>query len=361
MKVARILSLLAVALATAGSTAAQPADADIELKSLRVLAAPRPTGAPNRTAEQAETERRQQAAAYVTAADQAKAFLDKNPNHAGGADAKKIEAESMLRAVQVGGVEHETKALRLARDYRADKTNPSRDRFRIAAMVRQVGVQKENHGESREDVLAAYEKAAMDLYGEFPDEPAVYEMFLGVARNAEPVKARAVANRLLVMPAPGIVKDEAKAILARLDLPGKVLATEWTDEGGAFRSVRNYKGKIVVFFAWASWAPSADADQKIKTLLPPSAVLVSVNLDQDVAAGKAAKAKSGIGGVAYYDKRNQRDELTLKLNGACTRTRSGIKGYFGENSTEYEIAGGIRASERKKTGPRSKPAVGRAL
>ena len=73
MKVARILSLLAVALATAGSTAAQPAAADIELKSLRVLAAPRPTGAPNRTAEQAETERRQQAAAYVTAADQAKA------------------------------------------------------------------------------------------------------------------------------------------------------------------------------------------------------------------------------------------------------------------------------------------------
>ena len=271
MKVARILSLLSVALATAGSTAAQPAAADIELKSLRVLAAPRPTGAPNRTAEQAETERRQQAAAYVTAADQAKAFLDKNPNHAGAADAKKIEAESMLRAVQVGGVEHETKALRLARDYRADKTNPSRDRFRIAAMVRQVGVQKENHGESREDVLAAYEKAAMDLYGEFPDEPAVYEMFLGVARNAEPVKARAVANRLLVMPAPGIVKDEAKAILARLDLPGKVLATEWTDEGGAFRSVPNYKGKIVVFYAWASWAPSADADQKItvRTAIAP--------------------------------------------------------------------------------------------
>ena len=59
--------------------------------------------------------------------------------------------------------------------------------------------------------------------------------------------------------------------------------------------------------------------------------------------------------------RNQRDELSLKLNGACTRTRSGIKGYFGENWTEDEIAGGISASERKKTGPHSKPAVGRAL
>ena len=35
---------------------------------------------------------------------------------------------------------------------------------------------------------------------------------------------------------------------------------------------------------------------------------------------------------------------------ANQRSRSGIKGYFGENSTEYEIAGGTRASERKKTG-----------
>ena len=53
--------------------------------------------------------------------------------------------------------------------------------------------------------------------------------------------------------------------------------------------------------------------------------------------------------------RNQRDDLTLNLNGSCTRTRSGIKGYFGENSTEYEIAGGTRASERKKTGRKAGP------
>ena len=55
--------------------------------------------------------------------------------------------------------------------------------------------------------------------------------------------------------------------------------------------------------------------------------------------------------------RNRRDDLTAKINSACTRARSGIKGYFGEDSTEYELAGGTRASERKKTGPRTKPAT----
>lgn len=52
--------------------------------------------------------------------------------------------------------------------------------------------------------------------------------------------------------------------------------------------------------------------------------------------------------------RNQRDDLALRLNDNCTRARAGIKGYFGTNSTEYELAGGTRASERQKAGPRAK-------
>lgn len=54
--------------------------------------------------------------------------------------------------------------------------------------------------------------------------------------------------------------------------------------------------------------------------------------------------------------RNDRDDLAVKLNGLCTRTRAGIKGYFGENSSEYEAVGGTRTSERKKTGRKTTPA-----
>lgn len=46
--------------------------------------------------------------------------------------------------------------------------------------------------------------------------------------------------------------------------------------------------------------------------------------------------------------RNERDDLSVKLNEICTRARSGMKGFFGPNSSQYEQAGGTRAIERKR-------------
>ena len=52
--------------------------------------------------------------------------------------------------------------------------------------------------------------------------------------------------------------------------------------------------------------------------------------------------------------RNNRDDLAVKLNGVCTRARSGMKGYFGPNSSQYEQAGGTRAVERKRPARKGK-------
>jgi hypothetical protein len=53
------------------------------------------------------------------------------------------------------------------------------------------------------------------------------------------------------------------------------------------------------------------------------------------------------------DIRNQRDAAAIGLWNKVKRTRSGIKGIYGDDSTEYELAGGTRRSERKK--PRRNP------
>ncbi|HLP65892.1 MAG TPA: hypothetical protein VK181_00080 [Rhizobium sp.] len=53
--------------------------------------------------------------------------------------------------------------------------------------------------------------------------------------------------------------------------------------------------------------------------------------------------------------RNQRDDLARKLNEICTRARSGLKGFYGPNSSQYEQAGGKRAIERKS--PKRKAAA----
>jgi hypothetical protein len=42
------------------------------------------------------------------------------------------------------------------------------------------------------------------------------------------------------------------------------------------------------------------------------------------------------------------DEAAAKRRELTTRALSGIRGYFGPDSDEYEQAGGTRTSERKK-------------
>src|SRR5574341_319675 len=53
------------------------------------------------------------------------------------------------------------------------------------------------------------------------------------------------------------------------------------------------------------------------------------------------------------DLRNQRDEAYSTGWSYVTRMRAGIKGIYGDDSSEYEMAGGTRRSERK---PRSRKA-----
>ncbi len=298
-------------LALSGPVYAQSAAADNAFRALKAIASPLP--AKGATSEEREADRRRQITAFVAAADQAREFYAKHPTHAKAIEARKIEATALLSATREGAIEHEAKALRVAKEFRFEPRHSSADRYEVAAFMRELEVRKQNHGESREDVLAAYEKAAKDLYGEFPNEPRVFDLFLGVARNAAPPKARQVANDLLLMPAPAQVKDEARAILGRLDMVGKPLDLDFTDETGATHRVANQKGKTVVFFVWATWAGAADPGAAVKAKIPRGATTVSVNVDQDIGRGKAEKLKLGVSGIAYYDARGMNSPLARQL------------------------------------------------
>ena len=53
--------------------------------------------------------------------------------------------------------------------------------------------------------------------------------------------------------------------------------------------------------------------------------------------------------------RNDRDALVDYFNDVIVRFRSGVRAYFGGDSTEYELAGGTRSSERKPRRLKSQP------
>jgi hypothetical protein len=49
------------------------------------------------------------------------------------------------------------------------------------------------------------------------------------------------------------------------------------------------------------------------------------------------------------DLRNQRDEIFAAMWNKVKRVRSGVKAIYGDDSSQYEMVGGTRASERKPT------------
>lgn len=266
-----------------------------------------------KTTQEFKQEQQMQSSAFVAAAAKANDFYTKNPNHANAGDAKQIEAVSLLRAVQTGAVTEEPKALRLAGAYRADKAQPSANRYAVATLMVQMDVQKKKI-KDLPSLMAEHERQAVNLLGEFPNEPGVYDTFLGIARNSDPVRARSVAQRVLLMPAPAAAKEQARAVIDRLDMPGSAPALEWVDESGASRRIGDYKGKIVVFYLWATWSPdSVAALSTVAAAIKPGVELISVNVDSDLTKGKDAKKKTVLPGGSYSDDRGLQSPLPLQL------------------------------------------------
>ena len=53
--------------------------------------------------------------------------------------------------------------------------------------------------------------------------------------------------------------------------------------------------------------------------------------------------------------RNQRDDRQTEIWDTIKRTRSTVKGTYGDDSTQYELVGGKRLSDHKRKGRRPQP------
>ena len=68
--------------------------------------------------------------------------------------------------------------------------------------------------------------------------------------------------------------------------------------------------------------------------------LTPVALTADITAATALEAQ-------LTDKRNQRDALYTAMWDKVKRVRAGVKANYGYDSSQYEMIGGTRLSERK--------------
>jgi cytochrome oxidase Cu insertion factor (SCO1/SenC/PrrC family) len=220
----------------------------------------------------------------------------------------------LLRAVQAGDVTVEHKADRLAREYRNDPTNPKRNRFQVASIVKQTEVKKKKL-KTMDELIAAYEQNANDLMAEYGDVEEVYDLYLGVARNAAPEKAKAVAQGILRKPAPAYIKEQAQAIIDRLDMPGKKIDLELTAIDGTDFQLSKQEGKIVLIYFWATWGQgSMAALPEIKKAASSEVILVGVNMDQDLETAKKAIASEGLPGIHHFDARGLNGSVATQLH-----------------------------------------------
>lgn len=81
-------------------------------------------------------------------------------------------------------------------------------------------------------------------------------------------------------------------------------------------------------------------------------------LEATLARGEALRQEITSLEIQLTDLRNQRDEVYGTGWEYITRMRSGVKAIYGDDSSEYEMVGGTRRSERK---PRSRRSNGQPV
>ena len=292
----------------------QMAPADVAWLDVRAAMFVR-TDAPQKVPADPAARRAQQAqlaATFTQAADRAKNFYTKYPDHPKAIEARAMEVQALVSASQAGDATNEGRMNFAVEALRSDAKAPVKLKAQTVAMhAFSVAMRGRK---TRAERLAAIEHVARNLVGDYPTEPQGYESLLTVALATEDeAQARRLSDELLRGAASAAVKEGARNLAGRMDLVGKPLDVELTgaDAKTATSAVKSGQGTVI--YTWASWSPaSIDLAAKLKKR-GVNANVVALNLDEDKAAAEALAAKESLLGTLVYDERGREGALAQRL------------------------------------------------
>jgi thiol-disulfide isomerase/thioredoxin len=190
------------------------------------------------------------------AADKARQFYTKYPDHARAADARERERFLLDVAAQLGNTNVAARIEALDEAQLKDPKLPEEERFELRLQQVERVLSRGAEAATSAD-LDKMEASVRAFQKEYTNRTELAALLLtpaeGRLNNSEPEKARALAAEAAAATSEPEVQEAARSLLKKINRIGKPLEMKFKAVDGREVDVQAMKGKVVLVDFWATW------------------------------------------------------------------------------------------------------------